>query len=120
MRGDKGRGGIAALRDTNADGRADIKLHIGDVHGSGMALQPPWLYFSSITSVLRYRLEPGSLALREALTHSSYASEHAVGSNERLEFLGDAVVDLAVADYIVINYPLLDEGAGGVLHGRVG
>ena len=62
MRGASGRGGIAALRDTNADGRADIKLHIGDVHSSGMALQPPWLYFSNITSVLRYRLEPGSLA----------------------------------------------------------
>ncbi|MDE3094357.1 MAG: ribonuclease III, partial [Acidobacteriota bacterium] len=29
-----------------------------------------------------------------ALTHSSYAAEHGCESNERLEFLGDAVVDL--------------------------
>jgi glucose/arabinose dehydrogenase len=62
MRGASGRGGIAALRDTNSDGRADIKMHIGDIHGSGLVLQDSWLYFSSITSVLRYRLEPGSLA----------------------------------------------------------
>jgi ribonuclease III len=64
-------------------------------------------------------LEPGSLALRDALTHSSYASEHGVDSNERLEFLGDAVVDLAVASHIVTNYPLLDEGAASILRSRV-
>ena len=62
VRGANGRGGMVALRDTNADGRADIRLHVGDGSRSGMALQSPWLYSSSVTSVLRYRLEPGSLA----------------------------------------------------------
>ena len=62
VRGANGRGGMVALRDTNADGRADVKLRFDDVSNSGMALQGPWLYVSSVTSVLRYRLEPGSLA----------------------------------------------------------
>jgi ribonuclease-3 len=64
-------------------------------------------------------LEPGSLALRQALTHSSYAAEHDGESNERLEFLGDAVVDLAVADFIVTSFPDLNEGAASVLRSRV-
>ena len=62
MRGPNGRGGLVALRDTNGDGRADIRLRFGDASHSGMALQSPWLYSSSVTSVLRYRLAPGSLA----------------------------------------------------------
>jgi hypothetical protein len=62
MRGDKGRGGLMALRDTNSDGRADIKLRVGDTGGSGIALDSASLYFSSVTSVFRYKLEPGRLA----------------------------------------------------------
>jgi ribonuclease-3 len=47
-----------------------------------------------------------------AVTHSSYAAEHDCESNERLEFLGDAVVDLAIADLILTSYPELNEGSG--------
>jgi len=57
--------------------------------------------------------------LLTALTHSSFAAEHAVESNERLEFLGDAVVDLAIADLIVTHYPELDEGSGSLVRSRV-
>jgi ribonuclease-3 len=57
--------------------------------------------------------------LQTALTHSSYAAEHDVESNERLEFLGDAVVDLAVADLIVTRYPHLNEGTGSLVRSRV-
>ncbi|NNN07999.1 MAG: ribonuclease III [Acidimicrobiaceae bacterium] len=64
-------------------------------------------------------LAPGSSALRQALTHSSYAAEHDLESNERLEFLGDAVVDLAVADYIVGRFPLINEGTASVIRSRV-
>jgi len=64
-------------------------------------------------------LAPGSATLRQALTHSSYAAEHGGESNERLEFLGDAVVDLAVADYIVGRFPTLNEGAASILRSRV-
>lgn len=68
---------------------------------------------------LHLGLAPGSAVLRQALTHSSYAAEHDAPSNERLEFLGDAVVNLAVADYVVGRYPGLDEGAASVLRSRV-
>jgi ribonuclease-3 len=54
-----------------------------------------------------------------AVTHSSYAAEHGCESNERLEFLGDAVVDLAVADLIVAEYPELNEGSGSLVRSRV-
>ena len=46
-----------------------------------------------------------------ASTHRSYCAEHAdTESNERLEFLGDAVLGLAVTDYIHATYPDLPEG----------
>lgn len=64
-------------------------------------------------------LAPESQLLRQALTHSSYVAEHEGESNERLEFLGDAVVDLAVADYIVGHYPSITEGQASVLRSRV-
>src|SRR3984957_9731053 len=67
----------------------------------------------------RLGLDPASPLLHTALTHSSYAAEHDVESNERLEFLGDAVVDLAVADLIITRYPDLDEGSGSLVRSRV-
>lgn len=48
--------------------------------------------------------------LKEALTHSSYAHEHDLPSNERLEFIGDAVLDLIIADYLMKQNPALSEG----------
>jgi ribonuclease-3 len=50
--------------------------------------------------------------LRLALTHSSYANEHAEapGSNERLEFLGDAVLGLVVAERLYADFPGIEEG----------
>jgi ribonuclease-3 len=67
----------------------------------------------------RLGLTPTSALLVVALTHSSYAAEHACESNERLEFLGDAVVDLAIADLIIRHYPQLDEGTGSLVRSRV-
>ena len=46
--------------------------------------------------------------LQKALVHSSYVNENpdaAPESNERLEFLGDAVLGLAVADELYAAYP---------------
>src|SRR4029077_4039728 len=60
--GENGRGGMMALRDTNADGRADVRFRIIDASHSGMALRLPWLYSSTPTTVLRYRLDSTSLA----------------------------------------------------------
>jgi ribonuclease-3 len=67
----------------------------------------------------RLGLDRSSALLGVAVTHSSYAAEHDVESNERLEFLGDAVVDLAVADLIVTQYPALNEGTGSLVRSRV-
>ena len=51
--------------------------------------------------------------LKEALTHSSYVNELANGDakdNERLEYLGDAVLDLAVGHQLMMRFPRLKEG----------
>jgi ribonuclease III len=51
--------------------------------------------------------------LTQALTHRSYINEHGItdtGDNERLEFLGDAVLDFLVGDMLYQRYPDLPEG----------
>lgn len=51
--------------------------------------------------------------LMQALVHRSYLNEHndfPVGHNERLEFLGDAVLELIVTEYLFLNYPEKTEG----------
>jgi len=50
--------------------------------------------------------------LTRALTHSSYVNEHpdVVSDNERLEFLGDAVLDFVVGSWVYSHYPEMAEG----------
>ena len=51
--------------------------------------------------------------LRQALTHSSYANEHNQkrnSDNERLEFLGDAVLEIITSEYLFNHYPDKPEG----------
>ena len=48
--------------------------------------------------------------LRQALTHKSLAPDAPLMSNERLEFLGDAVLGLIVAELLFIAYPERSEG----------
>lgn len=51
--------------------------------------------------------------LSRALTHRSYLNENpdmALEDNERLEFLGDAVLDFLVGSYLYHHYPEMDEG----------
>ena len=65
-----------------------------------------------LEETLGYRFQDISL-LENALTHSSYANEHHGGhlqSNERLEFLGDSILGMVVADYLYRNLPTLPEG----------
>lgn len=50
------------------------------------------------------------VVIEEALTHSSYANEHNTNSNERLEFLGDAVLSVLVTEFIYNEFPTLPEG----------
>ncbi len=48
--------------------------------------------------------------LKNALTHTSYAYEHGVNSNEKLEFLGDAILEFITSEYLYENYKDLKEG----------
>ena len=61
--------------------------------------------------ILNYKFNNIKL-LENALTHSSYANEvHSVqGSNERLEFLGDAVLELVTSEFLYLNFPQMPEG----------
>ncbi len=59
-----------------------------------------------------YHFTDGKL-LVQALTHSSYANERHMGKlsdNERLEFLGDAVLELAASEFLFHKYPKWPEG----------
>lgn len=53
-----------------------------------------------------------SALLNEALTHRSYLNENRTGGNhnERLEFLGDAVLELAVSEFLYQKFPDVPEG----------
>jgi len=51
--------------------------------------------------------------IREALTHKSFVNENpdlTLRDNERFEFLGDAVLDLAISTYLIKTFPDLQEG----------
>lgn len=51
--------------------------------------------------------------LKQALTHSSYANERhkkAFSDNERLEFLGDAVLEAVSSEFLYLHYPDMSEG----------
>jgi ribonuclease III len=51
--------------------------------------------------------------LKQAFTHSSYVNEHRrkpYEDNERLEFLGDAVLELTVSQFLYKKYPMMSEG----------
>ena len=65
-----------------------------------------------LEAAIGYRFHNISL-LQNALTHSSFANEryhNSLMSNERLEFLGDAVLGMVVADYLYRNFPDRPEG----------
>lgn len=65
-----------------------------------------------LEEAIGYRFHNLSL-LQNALTHSSYANErwhNSLLSNERLEFLGDSVLGMLVAEYLFRNFPNRPEG----------
>lgn len=62
--------------------------------------------------IIGYQFKQESL-LRQALTHSSYANEKhmkKLSDNERLEFLGDAVLEIVSSEFLFSNYPNRSEG----------
>ena len=73
---------------------------------------PPDDPVAALESRLALPLPDREVALA-AVTHKSYANEHrgeAIADNERLEFLGDAVIDLAVSHRLMERFPAAREG----------
>lgn len=65
-----------------------------------------------LETAIGYRFQNITL-LQNALTHSSYANErwhNSLLSNERLEFLGDSILGMLVAEYLYRNFPNRPEG----------
>ena len=65
-----------------------------------------------LEAAIGYRFQNITL-LQNALTHSSYANErwhNSLKSNERLEFLGDSILGMVVAEYLYKNFPDRPEG----------
>ena len=48
--------------------------------------------------------------LKTALTHTSYANDNKKESNEKLEYLGDSILEFITSDYLYRNYKHLKEG----------
>ena len=62
--------------------------------------------------IIKYKFNNKNL-LKQALTHSSYSNEkhmHKLYNNERLEFLGDAVLELVSSEYLFNKHPNMPEG----------
>lgn len=66
---------------------------------------------SQLEEKIKYVFDDQSL-LKQSLTHSSYANENrsTLSFNERLEFLGDAVLSLITAEYLYKKFPQMPEG----------
>ena len=65
--------------------------------------------FERLEKSIGYTFKDKSL-LKKALTHTSYAYERNIESNEKLEFLGDSILEFISSKYIYNNYKKLKEG----------
>ncbi len=65
--------------------------------------------FTILEDNLGYKFKDKGL-LKKALTHTSYAYENKVESNEKLEFLGDSILEFITSEYIYNTYTNLKEG----------
>lgn len=68
--------------------------------------------FNKLQKTVNYSFKNNNL-LKQAMTHRSYINEHPefeLGHNERLEFLGDAVLEIVVTEYLYHNFPHTPEG----------
>ena len=100
---------IAVPEGVAEDAQRIIESHREDVGACVVRLRDE---FDEIESRIVYRFKDRGL-LEHALTHKSRAAEDVSGGvadNESLEFLGDAVLGLVVADLLFRQYPTYDEG----------
>lgn len=70
--------------------------------------------YDDFCEILNYRFKKVVL-LKRALTHSSF-TKNRLENNQRLEFLGDRVLNLTIATILYENYPLEDEGSLAIRH----
>lgn len=100
---------IAVPEDVAGDARRIIESHREDVGARVVRLRDE---FDELEMRIGYRFKDRGL-LEHALTHKSRAAEDVSGGvadNESLEFLGDAVLGLVVADALFRQYPTYNEG----------
>lgn len=100
---------IAVPDEAAEDAQRIIASHREDVGSRVVRLRDE---FEELQDRVGYRFRDRGL-LEHALTHKSRAAEDASGGvadNESLEFLGDAVLGLVVADMLFRKYPEYDEG----------
>ena len=71
-----------------------------------------------IETLIGYTFENKSL-LQRALTHPSYSHIHGGENYQRLEFLGDSIVDFIIADELCKVYPNFDEGKLTKMRGAI-
>ena len=65
--------------------------------------------FKDLEENINYTFKDKNL-LKNALTHRSYANENHIDSNEKLEFLGDSILEFLSSKYLYNNFPNLSEG----------
>ncbi|KAJ7349123.1 hypothetical protein DFH08DRAFT_697596 [Mycena albidolilacea] len=109
----------ATLGASFVTGGIDMSLHTGRALGLDFGGPMPWniryrmpealsvpTMFLELEETLGYSFRSGKLLL-EALTHPSFDNQ-TTSSYQRLEFLGDAILDLAVIDYMYRKFPDAD------------
>ncbi len=78
----------------------------------GLSGREAGMRLEELEQQIGYRFRNRKL-LEQALCHSSYANERHMDrlyNNERLEFLGDAVLELAASEFLYLTYPRMPEG----------
>lgn len=67
------------------------------------------MIYKEIEDIIGYHFKDKNLLLT-ALTHPSFKGDKGAGSYERLEFLGDSVLNLYLAEYVFKHFPEMSEG----------
>ena len=73
---------------------------------------------AQIESKLQYNFKNKEL-LQRAFTHSSYAKIADIKDNERMEFLGDAILDMIVSEYLCARYPDCNVGVLSTMRSNI-
>ena len=61
------------------------------------------MQYNEIEKEIEYEFNNKAL-LKTAITHTSYANMHSVESNEKLEYLGDSILEFIISKYLYNNY----------------